>query len=500
MKNILIYKKTLIIAGLIFVELLSLLSFLNPSFNNAIFLMVTLLVFFAAVYHLEYALYILFAELIIGSKGYLFAFHFFDTTISIRMVIWLIILGVWFFGYSNELLKNKSWPKLNIPNFKLFAILFACIILGVVNGIWRQNGYSNIFFDFNGWLFFLLIFPLSYSVAPNFFNNIKSLFISSTVWLSIKTILLLYFFSHNFYILPIIYKWVRESGVGEITLIQSGFYRIFIQSHIYILAAFVTAFSILLFSIIKKAKDKKYIIKIGILSSFYLSVILISFSRSFWVGLMAAFISIYFFIFHILKPGLKTVIFTILASFSVVSIALIIITITVRFPFPHALGNFNTAGLLTDRANDLNGEAGVSSRWALLPVLSDKIFKSPLLGFGFGSTVTYRSSDPRVLSDNPSGLYTTYALEWGWLDIWLKIGFIGMAIYLFIIFYLIFKILRGIRNKEFVDKNFLIIGLSAALLSITVLNNFSPYLNHPLGIFFLLILNKFLYIQEDTNT
>jgi len=133
-------------------------------------------------------------------------------------------------------------------------------------------------------------------------------------------------------------------------------------------------------------------------------------------------------------------------------------------------------------------------------VLSDKIFKSPLLGFGFGSTVTYRSSDPRVLSDNPSGLYTTYALEWGWLDIWLKIGFIGMAIYLFIIFYLIFKILRGIRNKEFVDKNFLIIGLSAALLSITVLNNFSPYLNHPLGIFFLLILNKFLYIQEDTNT
>jgi len=493
MINILKYKKTILIIGLLFVELISFLSFLNPSINNLVFLIVFLSVLFAAFYRLEYAVYILFAELIIGSKGYLFSIHFNDVTISIRMAIWLIIMSVWFIGYLGSFVKDKTWPKLSIPNFKLFITLFAFILLGIANGLWHHNGYSNIFFDSNGWFFFLLIFPLSQIIISDFFEKLKTVFISSTIWLSIKTFLILYFFSHNFFILPVVYKWIRDTGVGEITFIQSGFYRIFIQSHIFVLIAFIIVSAMILLSIIKNRLDKKEFFNKIFISSFFLSVILISFSRSFWVGLSASFLIIYSFIFYYFKPTLKSLMMSFFVFIAIVIIAISLVTITVRFPYPRAIGNFNTASLLTDRANDLTGEAGVSSRWALLPVLSNKIFKSPILGYGFGSTVTYRSSDPRILFQNLDGLYTTYAFEWGWLDTWLKVGFLGMAIYLYIIFYFIFKTANDIKRGKFVDKNYITTGILAALASIAILNNFSPYLNHPLGILFILILNKYLF-------
>ena len=55
------------------------------------------------------------------------------------------------------------------------------------------------------------------------------------------------------------------------------------------------------------------------------------------------------------------------------------------------------------------------------------------MGRGFGATVTYQTRDPRILADNGSGEYTTYAFEWGWLDIWLKLGIFGLAAYFLLI-------------------------------------------------------------------
>jgi hypothetical protein len=500
MTNIWQYKKIILFSGLLFIELVSFLTFLNPGLNNVIFLTILFIILITALYRLEYTVYILFAELIIGSKGYLFSLHFHNEVISIRMVIWLIIMSVWLYKYSIVLLKTKYWPKMPIPNITLFLALFAFILLGIANGLWHHNGPANIFFDFNAWLFFLLIFPISFINSSNFFNKIKDVFVSATIWLSLKTFLLLYIFSHNFFILPVVYKWVRDTGVGEITLMPNGFSRIFIQSHIYIIVAFITVSTILIFSILKRNIHLNGILFKIFISSIYLAVIFISFSRSFWVGLVAAFLITCSVVIYNFKLRLKNLFIPLAVYIITAIIAILLITAIVKFPFPQSFGNFNTTSLLTDRANELAGEAGVSSRWSLLPVLTKKILQSPIIGSGFGTTVTYRSSDPRVLAQSADGLYTTYAFEWGWLDTWIKIGFFGIGVYLYIILFFIYKIIKKTKVNQFVDNNYLMAGLVISLAAIVILNNFSPYFNHPLGIFFILILNNFLFYSAPINS
>jgi UDP-N-acetylmuramoyl-L-alanyl-D-glutamate--2,6-diaminopimelate ligase len=48
----------------------------------------------------------------------------------------------------------------------------------------------------------------------------------------------------------------------------------------------------------------------------------------------------------------------------------------------------------------------------LLPILFDGVKRHPVLGSGFGATVTYKSSDPRVVAAT-GGVYTNYAFEPG---------------------------------------------------------------------------------------
>jgi O-antigen ligase len=132
---------------------------------------------------------------------------------------------------------------------------------------------------------------------------------------------------------------------------------------------------------------------------------------------------------------------------------------------------------------DSGNDAAVASRWSLLPVLLKEIVREPFFGQGFGSTVTYHSQDPRVLQSNPGGSYTTYAFEWGYLSLWLKLGLLGLGAYLLFLWQLTadsWKI--GCRTK-----NYIFLALPAGIIFLAVTNAFTPYLNHPLGIGFLVL-------------
>ena len=127
----------------------------------------------------------------------------------------------------------------------------------------------------------------------------------------------------------------------------------------------------------------------------------------------------------------------------------------------------------------------MSSRWALLPELLNNIKQAPILGKGFGTTITYKSSDPRVLQSSATGKYTTYAFEWGWLDVWLKLGIVGLLAY----FVLIAKIcITGLRQNN----NFINQGVIIGFIVIISVSMFSPYMNHPLGIGYLILANVIL--------
>lgn len=157
-----------------------------------------------------------------------------------------------------------------------------------------------------------------------------------------------------------------------------------------------------------------------------------------------------------------------------------------NFPIPK--GEMS-ASLLSSRAAKFSGEAAISSRYAQIKPLLSAIKKHPIIGSGFGASATYASQDPRVLKNNPDGLYTTTAFELGWLEIWLKLGLLGAGIYL----YILFKIFRlGCQKMQNMPADaigsYYIFGALAGLLAVIITHGFSPYLNHPLGIGIVMIM------------
>ena len=469
---------------IILAELLSFLGYFYQGVNFLAFFGIALLTLILSLSRLKYGLYILLAELFTGSFGYLFYFESGGLKISLRLALWLIVMSVWLAKTLLEWIKTK---KLSIIFFKssyfsYFLILFIFIAWGVVNGLANKNSFGNLFFDFNNWFYWLLIFPLfEFARDEGNLKIIKQIFLASISWLSLKTLLLAYFFSHSFnYFTLDLYRWVRLSGVGEITQIVPGFSRVFMQSHIFVLIGFfILLFYLLKLTIEQKTNNKKIFTFNFSLSTLFLSAIITSFSRSFWLGLAAGGLFVWLVAIYKLKIKLKQFIVFNLSVLAVIILSLGLTAAVVKFPYPSPSGEFDAANLLESRATAVAGEAGASSRWQLLPPLWQKIKTSPLFGQGFGATATYQSSDPRILAANPKGEYTTYAFEWGWLDIWLKLGIFGLLAYLI----LFAKIIRdGLKNNSYLS-----LSLTAGLIVLAAVNISSPYANHPLGIGYLII-------------
>ena len=491
-------KKILSIIALITLfESLSFLGYLFPQFNQIAFIIIFISVLILSIYNLEYGLYIAFAELFISSKGYLFYFTSNGLIVSIRIALWIIIMSVWL---SKIIIKAVRDKKITINSYyssysPYILILFIFIIWGFANGILKNNGFNNIFFDFNNWLYFLLFFPLAQiSTKPNFTNNgdlsqnkfLKNLwqiFLASISWITLETFILLFLFSHSVpLILPSIYKWIRTSGVGEITLIKSGFYRIFFQVHIFeLLAIFIFLFFILNLINNHQIKTKKFLLKFTAYC-LLLSDVIISFSRSFWLGFIIGLLLLITLSFF--KYGIKKT-----AKFaSIIFIGAIVSTflvfIIVKFPYPKSIARFNPS-LLQERAQDVKSGKAISSRWNLLPLLLQEIEKAPILGQGFGKTITYKSNDPRIVNTTANSMFTTYAFEWGWLDIWLKLGIFGMIAYLILLYKLISLCLK-VKLKSILQ-NYLVYSMALGIIILAVVNFFTPYLNHPLGIGYILL-------------
>jgi O-antigen ligase len=489
-----------------------------------VFLTILLLTLITSLKKLEYGLYILLAELFIGSKGYIFYFDFGGMSISLRIGLFLVILGVWVLRFFVSFRAKRSevekshrspYPQCEIlqqardsrfTNFKelfnrlksddnkikIYSLLFIFIIFGFLWGIVRGNGFHNVFFDFNGWLYFALIFPIADAIkSREQIENIFQILTASVAAITIKTFFLLYIFSHQIEIAARpLYRWLRKFLIGEITLMDNGFHRIFFQSQIYVLIGFFIFLAIIIWSFKKdqlKIWFKKYW-PLFFLTAGTFASILVSFSRSFWVGIIAGTIAL-FIVLIIFKISIKQFLRISLLGISIICCSLLFIWITIIFPFPKTDASFSFSSMFEDRLTDIN-EAAVRSRWDLLPPLGRAIVEHPIIGSGFGTTVTYKSSDPRALEISPTGEFTTYAFEWGYLDIMLKIGLAGLLVYLFLIWFILKGEWKLIKNA---DNNIqaLNIGLFIGIIALLATNFFSPYLNHPLGIGYVMLCDVF---------
>jgi len=478
---------------IILFELLSFAVYLFPGLSNWLFIILAIVAFIVTLIKLEYGIYLLLAELLLTSKGYLFYFEYQGVTISFRIALWLIIISVWLALKLIDWFKNK---KIDLALVKsrffpyylgLFIFIFASLINGLINALINRTEFSNLFFDFNAWLYFLLIFPIydAFNNKPNL-KVIFQIFLASLSWLSLETLGLLYAFSHNFSLAIFeLYGWLRISGVGEITLIQGGFYRIFLQAQIFVLIGIFIYLFYLSRTLNQKINDKKSLIIVSLCLATLLATILVSFSRSFWFGLFGGLICWWLLDILVIKIKFRQFIFKNVLLLGALLFSVILVVIIVKFPLPEPTGGFATTEILALRAGQISDEAAAASRWQLLPKLWQKIMEQPIFGSGFGATVTYQTNDPRILESNPTGLYTSYAFEWGWLDLWLKLGLLGVLIYLYLIFQLIYRVL----SKKFAPvQNYpLLLSLITGIIVIALVNIFSPYLNHPLGIGYLIL-------------
>lgn len=469
-------------------ESLSFLGYLFPVVREIGFFLIAVATIILSLKNLKYGLMLALAELIAGGKGYLFYFEYGGTMVSLRIAIFLAIMAVWVFIASKKLFASRGQILAKLRPLEksflpYFMVLLAFCAWGAINGLLRGNGFANVFFDSNGWLFFFLVFPAyqAFKKDQEATSTFPSLFVAGLSAMALKTFFLEFIFSHKIYIiLEPVYRWVRTSGVGEITIMDSGFTRVFLQSQIFALFTFFILIVILNELKITRriffTKDKQVV---GPAFFFFLvliiSIILISFSRSFWLASTIVFAL--YIIFTFKKKGLKKTLKSLLLISSATAVSLLLITAIIKFPYPHP-SDVRFTDALSERASALAGEAAVSSRQELWPKLLEQIKEAPILGKGFGATVTYKTGDPRTLASSADGLCTTYAFEWGWLDTWLKLGFLGAIFYLFLMSMIT---IQGFKSSS------LAFSLSLGLILLGVVNFFTPYTNHPLGIGFLII-------------
>ena len=113
----------------------------------------------------------------------------------------------------------------------------------------------------------------------------------------------------------------------------------------------------------------------------------------------------------------------------------------------------------------------------------------PFTGHGFGKQVSYHSQDPRV-----EGLHSVYAFEWGWLDMWLKAGFIFVLAFIYW-FWLLYKRAYGIVKHDIQMALFVL----SSITSLIIIHFFTPYLNHPLGLGLLILVTILISYEKRTD-
>ncbi|MFH1366771.1 MAG: O-antigen ligase family protein [Patescibacteria group bacterium] len=505
---------------------LSLFGYLYPGMNYAIFWLLVAAVFLLTWIKTEYGVYAVLVELFIGSKGYLFSFSLQGFVVPLRLALFLIVISVFLFkavrGKKLEFFQSNLWPS--------FLILAAFLAYGLINGIIHHD-LKVVFYDVNAYLYFALIFPIFHVLRrrESIFVFFKILSVSA-LSVALITFIILADFSLFQYSPGLVdatriqdeqlkkmgslsdqpenarlaqttritaeklklnwqelspeknylYRWLQDTGQGQVSYLGGRLFRVFMTSHFYLVVYLIILLSFLLTR--QGFKIKKNLFSLAMALILILSMI-ISFSRSFWLGFAAAFI--------FLLTGLPFRRIIKLAAF-LVSLALVVMCV-LYFVWPDIFGVF------TNRFTSLfrpTTELAASNRMSLVNPILEKVKAKPIFGSGFGTEVTYKSL---VAGTDLVEYVKVYVYEWGYLDIMVKIGILGLITYLFFIAMIIKNYFVDIKNFDERLK-FLIRGLMSGLIFLLIVHFTTPYLNHPLGLGFLMICAAIFYYKKEILT
>lgn len=478
--------------GLI-ILLISFLGFLFGIINEVMFWVVVIGALYGSCKNLSFGLFVALAEVLLGSQGYLFYMFIDGYKVSLRLGIFLAV----FVAFAYRIIRERKIDFFSYRYRYEYYAISGVILYGGLNALWREVPMRNIFLDMNGYLYYgyILIYvqalkPYVYGAHREFgifLKNAYRLCLACLLTVALHSLFLLYVFSHSImtWMKPL-YIWTRDHRIGEIArpFPSNDFHRIFMQHQIYQVISFIS----LMPQILLKGRLRKNIWLEVCVAVFAGAVGVLSFSRSFWVGLIIGCGAIGLFLIYEIRSYYKKYIPAILRFVGILSMSLLLVWGWMNFPYP-ATRYIETGELLKERFN-ISSEAAVSSRWNLLPVLIDKIKMRLIFGYGFGESVTYQARDPRIMTvNNPDGWYTTYSFEWGYLDMMIKFGAVGFFIYMIMLSCLMIN-LYTLMNRFILQKNKrrIVFGFLSGLITLIVIHTFTPYLNHPLGIMYLLMI------------
>lgn len=485
------------VAAIALVELFSYVGWHRVEINTFGWVALTLLTFFLAHRNLKFGIFLLFAELSIGSKGYLFSMPIGSFDVSLRLGMFLAL----FLAYVISVIKERRIHFFTWRFWKHYTALVGVIALGIVIGLFRGNESMHIFLDANGFLYLGLILPLTHAIrSPDDVMQLMRVMLAAIIALMFKTFGLLFFFSHRGFFGDSwisVYKWVRDTGVGEVTWYPNGFVRVFFQSHIYVVFLFFVLLLLLVFTVKRADRLRSFFAEkqtrlLFVLLSLTSGTVFLSYSRSFWVGTAAALFLVGLWILFRLRLPFKR--FAVLAGTLLFSgcFGFLIVFTLLNVPL-HGSAGVSSSSLITDRTENLSSEPAASSRWQLIRPLLRAGLRHPVFGSGFGATLRYKTADPRVLAEHPDGMQTTYAFEWGYLDLLYKIGIGGVGVYAWLLIALVRETARQIRrqdaNEQIFSQQALVAGLLFGTIALMCIHVFTPYLNHPLGIGWLLLVS-----------
>ncbi len=455
---------------IIVIEALSFAVVFYPLVNGVVAVVLSLIVFALTIVRPEIGLTIFASELFIGSKGGLFRLRA-DTQnnggVSIRELLFVSV----FLGWLVWSVRETTWRVWHTYLSKrwIYLGLLMLLVVAFLRGMWFREPF--VFADANAWGILALLLPVLDVVThrgDRFPRYLLPAMQAALFWLALKTLVLFYFFSHAF---PpawqeTVYLWIRRTGVGEITRASGTAFRIFIQSQIY-------AIGVIVFLWVKRVFIPRYTRVEWAFLVFALAEVLISLSRSFWLGCGAAVVAILAWMVFSHRSAWKDLLQTMIVS----GVGAILLTAGLLWlPLPPS--DASLSSLLKTRIS--TDEDAAASRWHLLPLLWQGIERHPVFGSGFGATITYESRDPRIVQTT-GGKVTTFAFEWGWLDLWYKFGMVILPL-LGILLWRIGRSSQRIKAPE------IGVAVSIGLLALTVTHFFTPYLNHPLGIGLILAL------------
>lgn len=456
-------------------------SFFAPVFLGVVGTVVLVL----TLHRLEWGLAAAFAELFANSHGHLVFAEIFGFTLSLRMVVFLAVI----FGWLILFVRGKASVNIRDPRWTGFFPLLAAVMLGLTVGFF-QNEISKTFADGNAYFYLAYLLPiLSVAWTSERRRLLLQTLCASAVWVTALSLGLLYFFTHYpEWMLEAVYAFIRDTRTAELTKMIGSLFRVFLQAQISVIFMLFLFVPLLLSPRITKRDGWNLLLAF----SAGMSVVIIGLSRSFWIGMLAGVCLSFALSIYFLSAKFSSLIRGVGIMLLSGVVGALLLVFMVLFPLPYRVTSTgDLSQLLSSRTTDVS-DVAISSRWKLLPVIWDEIVDSPLIGKGFGEEVTFQTDDPRVRAFSSDGTWSTYSLEWGWLELWLKMGILGPISFLVLFVYLA----RGLLPSREDPQAWLSVGLLSLLFVLYVTHVFSPYLNHPLGLGILLFVVPFLKIKK----